>query len=130
MDQSRTRVAFLDDSATVRMVLTSLCEEAGYEPLSCSSWEELNTVVRDRLPHLVLLDVQMPRVSGPPIAVVLKRLYPELKVVLLSDYAEEKLRSLAKQSGADGFIRKTTDGVKLLQAISAHLPAATQPGAS
>ena len=130
MDQSRTRVAFLDDSATVRMVLTSLCEDAGYEPLSCSTWEELDAVVRDRAPDLVLLDVQMPRVSGPPIALVLKRLYPALKVVLLSDYAEDKLRGLAKQSGADGFIRKTTDGEQLLRAISAYLPVGTPKGAS
>ena len=77
---------------------------------------------------LVLLDVQMPGVSGPPIAYVLKRRHPTLKVVYYSSADEAILRRLTEETGADGFIRKSFDGDEVAGAIERHLGIAPTTG--
>jgi len=121
MSKSPRRIAFLDDSRTARVVLKNILAEAGHEPVACETWEQLEGVVKAGGLDLVLLDVQMPGVSGPPIAYVLKRRHPALKVVYYSSADEAILRKLTEQTGADGFIRKSFDGGEVAQAVEAFL---------
>lgn len=121
MTKSPRRVAFLDDSLTARVVLKNILTDAGHEPLCCETWEQLDEVVTNQKLDLVLLDVQMPGVSGPPIAYVLKKRQPELKVVYYSSAEDAMLRRLTEETGADGYIRKSFDGDEVAQAIDRHL---------
>jgi DNA-binding NtrC family response regulator len=122
MDTPRLKIAHLDDSATLRLIVARLLTQAGYEAHSCESWAELQDVVHEHELALVLVDVQMPKLSGAPIALVLKKTRPDLKVVYLSDYDEAHLARLTAETGADGFIRKSFDGSEMLTAIERYLP--------
>lgn len=121
MGNDKPKVAFIDDSETVRVVLRRLLEQDGCEPFECTCWEELERAARDEPLDLVLLDVQMPEVSGAPMAVVLKRLQPELPVVYHSDHDERFLAELTRQTGADGYVKKSLDADQTLRAIRAFL---------
>jgi len=116
------RIAFLDDSPTVRQMLQSLLEEAGCEAHACAEWSELEASLRDHPPDLVLLDVEMPDIVGEHIGFALKRSNPGLRVVYLSDNAPQKLAALCEQTGVDGYIRKRSDVEQVVRDILAQLP--------
>ncbi len=131
MAQRRTaRIAFLDDSPTVRQVLDCVLTEAGHDPEGCSTWEELKERLRPDPPDLVLLDVEMPQILGEHIGYVLRRDFPEVRVVFLSDHDERTLREMSEHTGVHGFIHKTPDPDELLAAIEAFLPTEAGDGPS
>lgn len=122
------RIVFLDDSPTVRQVLDQVLSEAGYDRQGCSTWEELKATLRPNPPDLVLLDVEMPQILGEHIGYVLRRDFPEVRVVFHSDHDESTLREMSEHTGVHGFIHKTPDPDELLAAIEAFLPAAGGDG--
>ncbi|RLB45664.1 MAG: hypothetical protein DRI90_28200 [Deltaproteobacteria bacterium] len=120
--QRTQQIAFLDDSPTVREVLSCLLSDAGYDARACATWDELKDALQARLPDLVLLDVEMPQILGEHIGYVLRRDFPDLRVVYLSDHDEGTLRAMAEHTGVQGYIRKSPDPDQLLREIVAFLP--------
>ncbi|HEV8194920.1 MAG TPA: response regulator [Ktedonobacterales bacterium] len=60
-----TRVLVVDDDADIRETMRALLEDAGYEVLEAADGKSaLNTLRRGNESMVVLLDLQMPRVSG------------------------------------------------------------------
>ena len=58
-------------------------------------------------PDVILIDVNMPDASGEQTIVVARAVAPDARLVLYSAWEESKLRVLALQVGADGFISKS-----------------------
>ena len=58
---------------------------------------------------LVLSDINMPGKSGIELLQIIKKDFPELKVIMVSAYNDEEHRSMAQNSGADDFISKPVD---------------------
>lgn len=117
MAAARAKIAFIDDSVTVRQILSQELTKAGYEPVECTSWEQLQAAA-DQGVDLVLLDVQMPKQSGAPMAVVLKKKHPQLKVVYYSSVPRRVLRQLTEQTGADGYVPKAWDTDELVATVA------------
>jgi len=120
--ERKQRIAFLDDSPTVRLMLASVLEDAGYEPKACAQWSELRALLDSDQPDLVLLDVEMPDIVGDHIGFGLKRTNPTLRVVYLSDRDPETLAELCQHTGVDGYIRKSSDLERLVKDIAGFLP--------
>jgi DNA-binding response OmpR family regulator len=120
--QQIRRIALLDDSPTVRALLSSALDDAGFEAYACAEWEELQEILQAHPPDLVLLDVEMPNIVGEHIGFGLKRMNPGLRVIYLSDHEPSKLAALCEQTGVDGYIRKSPDIDQLVRDIAAHLP--------
>lgn len=123
--ERKQRIAFLDDSPTVRMMLATLLETAGYEPCACAEWSELRALLERAEPDLVLLDVEMPDIVGEHIGFGLKRTHPALRVVYLSDRDPESLAELCRHTGVDGYLRKSSDLEQLVKEIAEFLPRPT-----
>ncbi|MBW2528296.1 MAG: response regulator [Deltaproteobacteria bacterium] len=121
MAPSPKRIAILDDSSTIRQVISGLLEGAGHEVVPCATWPELEEVLGQRSLDLVLLDVEMPDIVGDHIGFAIKRGRPDLRVVYLSDHDEETLRAMSERTGVDGFIRKGSDPTQLRERILAEL---------
>jgi len=78
-----------DDPAILKMVRLIL-EEAGFGVLSAGSADQARLVAEGfpRPIHLLLSDVMMPDVSGPELASALKQNRPEMRVMLMSGFAD------------------------------------------
>ena len=78
-----------DDAAILRLV-QAILEEAGFEVLTASSAEKAICVEAQfaRTIHLLLSDIMMPDTCGPDLADVLKQRRPEMRVMLMSGYAD------------------------------------------
>lgn len=118
------KVVVVDDSETSRRFVRVVLERAGYVVITIDSAFELLSVVRTEEPSLVLVDVTMPGLQGDKAVEVLLRHrssippplnWPALaprssyRVVLYSSKDERELERLAKDCGADGYIRKSPD---------------------
>ncbi len=58
------------------------------------------------IPDIVLLDLDMPGLSGIAVIRILKKILPDLKMLILSTYSDEKFVRDAMEAGADGYLLK------------------------
>ena len=59
-------------------------------------------------PHVVLMDIFLPRMSGIECTVRLKELLPQIQIVILTAMDDQELVFLALEAGADGYLLKRT----------------------
>jgi len=89
---SETILIVEDDQAVLNLV-TLILEGAGFTVLPANTASEATRLVAGfpGLIHLLLSDVEMPDISGPKLAVKLKLIRPELRVILMSGQADGAL---------------------------------------
>lgn len=75
--------------------------------------------IRSAPPDLSLIDVDMPGISGIRAIRILHKALPEMKILVLSTYDDEKYIQEAMQAGADGYLLKCVEVTELVQIIRA-----------
>lgn len=72
---------------------------------------------RSAAPHLVLMDLSLPGLSGIDATAEILRLHPDCRVVVLSMYGDENSVVNAIRAGAKGFVLKKASQLDLLEAL-------------
>ncbi len=85
---------------------------------ACDGVEAVQTALRER-PDICVLDVSMPRMTGLQATVEIKTHAPEIAVLLLSMYDDERYLFEALQAGASGYILKQEADTALVDAVRA-----------
>ncbi len=119
----KRRVLIVDDHPFFRLGLRRILEGESRIVIvgeAASGHEALHQAEVLR-PDLVLMDVQLPGITGIQIASALRRLSPNIAIVFLSMYADDERLFAAIRAGAVGFLTKDTDGTRLLESITAVL---------
>ncbi len=113
------RVLLVEDHTLVRAGLRALLERAGdiYVLGEASNGQEGVELTRSLKPDVVIMDIMMPRLNGIQAAEHIQNLKLPAKVLLLSMYSEEGLVHQALQSGARGYVLKTSVSEELLEAV-------------
>lgn len=112
------KIALVDDSVILRSALKNVLEEAGFQVvLEASNSAELFSLLKKSQAELVLLDVFFPTENGLDMLAKLKRLSPEVKVLLVTGMRQETILAEAQRLGADGVLYKPFDTDDLLSAI-------------
>jgi DNA-binding response OmpR family regulator len=101
----------------VRMTL----EESGYDVVAIESAFGFNNTLRRESPDLALVDVSMPGLTGDKLAEIAVTRGAGCPIVLFSDRSETELTTMARTSGAAGWIRKTGDMKKLVTMVQRFL---------
>lgn len=115
----RNRVLLVDDHEVVRLGLKSLLEHnAQFEVVgeAATAKEALEAVNRLR-PDIILMDIRLPGTSGIEACETIVRENPEMKVVMLTSYAEDEMLFSAIRAGASGYILKQIGGDDLIRAL-------------
>lgn len=73
--------------------------------------------VRKFKPDVILMDIQMPQVSGVEATVEIKKLYPNVKILIQTIYEDDDKVFQAICAGANGYIIKSTKPEKYVEAI-------------
>jgi DNA-binding NarL/FixJ family response regulator len=113
------RCLIADDHAIVRRGLRHLLREQGdiAEPGEASNAREVVERVRNEEWDLVILDINMPGANGPDVLLQIKRLRPELPVLILSSHPEDQFAVRMLQAGASGYLNKETAPEELVVAV-------------
>ena len=118
----RQKILLVDDSDLVRDLTRDMLEEYGYEVVTLDSGLGLTRALAKEKPHLVLIDVSMPAVSGNQLVEVARQYKKHnCPLVLFSDRPAKELSQLAAQCGAAGFIAKTDNALALAQSVGRFL---------
>jgi len=80
---------------------------------------ELLRLLKVQEPELVILDISMPRLRGLEATREIKKLYPRVKVILLTMHRSKEFIQQALEAGAEGFLLKEDADFDLLRAIDA-----------
>ena len=80
---------------------------------------ELLEGLEHQLPDVLLLDIQMPDISGDELALVIQKKYPEVKMLTLTNFDSALYINNMLRNGASGYLLKRTDKKTLIKAIEA-----------
>jgi DNA-binding NarL/FixJ family response regulator len=115
----KIRVLVVDDHTMVRTGICSvvtLQKDMEVVGEAADGQDAFDKVLR-LLPHVALVDIVMPVMSGIEATKLISRECPETKVLILTQYDEEENMIVAKQSGAYGFIPKKAASSDLIRGI-------------
>ena len=119
MKSKPTRLLIVDDHELVRKGLRSFLDLEGDLQVvgEADTAAEAVTLVERLRPQLVLLDVRLPDASGMEACRRLLAVAPDIRILVLTSYAEDATVVAAVQSGAHGYVLKDVRTDDLIRAI-------------
>ncbi|RLP88328.1 DNA-binding response regulator [Micromonospora sp. BL4] len=100
------RVLVVDDDRTVSDVVCRYLEHAGYDVSHVGDGLAALDAVRDRTPHLVVLDLMLPGLDGLQVCRRLRERPDGVPIIMLTARGDEADRVLGLQLGADDYLGK------------------------
>jgi CheY-like chemotaxis protein len=126
-------ILLVDDSRLLRVTNHRALTRAGYDVIDAEDGQRGLELAQERLPDLILLDMMLPRVSGPEVLRTLKKdpRTRSIPVIVLSALSQKNRGKLAGD-GAAGYVEKSddlwrNDSAILVKAIQEVLTAAKRP---
>ena len=103
----------------VRATLEDESEEGRYEIIEAADGNEALEIARKERPELVLLDIQMPGLSGLEVCEILKDdpATSDLMIVMLTAKGQQSDRERGLAAGADDYFAKPFSPLELLQLV-------------
>jgi len=113
------RVLVADDHSVVRQGIRHVLEGAEEFTIvaEAENGNEVAELVAQSKPDVVVLDISMPGLSGIEVTAVLRKRFPECRVLILSMYDNQEYVLEAVRSGAHGYLLKDTAADDLATAI-------------
>jgi CheY-like chemotaxis protein len=113
-------VLIIDDEPIVRQIARQALERKGFKILV--AYDGLSAIeIFKRHPgviHAAILDLSMPGLSGEETLPELRRIRPEVKVLVSSGYSEVEVMKMFKGQQVCGFVQKPYSPVKIVEQIS------------
>ena len=114
------RVTIFEDYTDMREILATLVESSAdfYLAGAYSHANNVLDIVKKQKPNVVLMDLQMPGISGIEATRLIKSQYPQVQVLVQTMFDDNERVFAALCMGATGYILKSTPADKILEAIA------------
>src|SRR5436190_7651403 len=114
-----TKIAIVEDN---RIIRESLAEFVQADPecrcvCACATAEEALKLIPKREPDIVLMDIQLPSLSGIECTAQLKQLLPSVHIIMVTVYEDTERIFKALRAGACGYLLKRCSPEELLAAV-------------
>ncbi len=126
-DEPMLRVAVVEDYLALAEEVQEYLIGEGFDTRAVDSAESLNQLLRNWSAEIIVLDVGLPDEDGFSIATRLRRMMPNLGIILLSARITSRDRVEGYNAGADVYLTKPTR-MEELAAVIRNLAARLQPG--
>ena len=123
------RILVVEDEESIRAGLMDLLEIEGYSTAAAVDGQEAMEKVRQWHPHLVLLDVMLPKASGFEVCRYIRKEHPDIFVLMLTAKNEEMSKITGLEMGADDYITKPFSVSELLARVKTRLRRAASSAA-
>ena len=117
----KKEILLVDDHEVVRIGLKSLLEHSDrFEVIGeAGTAKEAIEMVEKHQPDVVLMDIRLPGPSGVEACEEITTRWPDVRVVMLTSYAEDEMLFSAIRAGASGYVLKQIGAEGLIAAIEA-----------
>jgi DNA-binding NarL/FixJ family response regulator len=114
-----TKIAIVEDKKVIR---ESLMEFVQLDPESrcvcaCATGEEALVSIPEHEPDIVLMDIQLPNISGIECTARLKQILPSVRIIVVTVYEDTDRIFNALRAGACGYLLKRCSPEELISAI-------------
>jgi two-component system response regulator HydG len=116
-EEIRLRVLVVDDDAAIREALSRTLERFGYEVILAEDGQAGLDRLREGEIHILLADLQMPRLSGQELLKAAKTIAPDVEVIVITGHGTVEDAVEAMKEGAYDFITKPFKRVQLERTI-------------
>jgi len=116
---SGIRILVVDDHAIVReglKALLELAEDVEVVTGACSSKECFELLTKSTY-DIILMDLKMPGIDGIEATRLIKKVYPQIKVVVLTNYDDAEYVLAAIKAGSDGYVLKDVNKGDLIRIV-------------
>ena len=113
-------ISIVEDNQSIQHSLAQLINEtSGYQCVAVyASGEEALKQIPSHVPQVILMDINLPGISGVDCTRQLKALYPDIEIVMLTVYEDSDLVFQALEAGASGYLLKRATSSEILTAVS------------
>jgi chemosensory pili system protein ChpA (sensor histidine kinase/response regulator) len=117
--QKPLEILIVDDSVTIRNVVSRLMQRQGWKVLMAKDGVEAVEVLHTRLPDVIILDIEMPRMNGYEFLSQIRNQdkFADLPVIIHSSRASKKHRKKAAALGANAFVTKPYEEEDLIARV-------------
>ena len=106
MDNNKKRILVVEDDAEMRSLLKDFFKEEGFETDSVSNGSEVfRKLVREPF-DLVITDIRMPGLTGLDILPGIKKLQPNVPIIVITAFGSDEIRHRAMARGATSYLEK------------------------
>jgi two-component system, NtrC family, response regulator HydG len=116
-EEIRLRVLVVDDDAAIREALSRTLEKFGYEVVLAEDGQAGLDRLREGEIHIMLADLQMPRLSGQELLKAAKTIAPDVEVIVITGHGTVGEAVEAMKEGAYDFLTKPFKRVQLERTI-------------
>lgn len=117
----RMKVLIVDDQYGIRLLLYEVFSKEGYQTFSAANGKEAIDIVQKESPDIVLLDMKIPGMDGLEILKHIKKIIPDIKVIMMTAYGELDMLQEANSYGVITHFTKPFDIEQLRDAVRAIL---------
>jgi CheY-like chemotaxis protein len=109
---SKTKILLVDDSKFLRLATERALARAGYDVCTANDGETALQIAREKIPDVILLDMLLPKMTGPDVLKGLKKdpVTKGIAVVILTGLSHKNATRL-QQDGAYAFLEKAELGL-------------------
>jgi DNA-binding NtrC family response regulator len=118
---SKATILVVDDQDSIRHFVSKALEDDGYTVRSAESVRETRQAIEQDMPDLLLLDLKLPDGTGIELLREIKRLQPEVPVILMTAFGEVETAVEAMSAGAYWFVKKPFQNDELLALVARAL---------
>lgn len=111
-------ILVVDDAAFMRMRMSKILTEAGYQVVQAENGLEAVEKYRSEKPDAVLMDITMPEMDGLTALKEIRALDPAARVAMVTALGQQQIVLEAVKSGAKDFLVKPCEGDRVLAAVS------------
>jgi DNA-binding response OmpR family regulator len=120
-DATGRLVLIVDDDEMIRRLVRTVLEADDFEVIDAKDGELALTMIEDKHPAVVVLDVMMPGLNGVDVC---RRLdHDNVKVIILTARDDADLAEECMAAGADAFLTKPFSSIQLLDLVEDLLAA-------
>jgi phosphoserine phosphatase RsbU/P len=116
-------VVVVDDDGSCRELMKHVLTRKGYEVITAGDGYELLRLLEQGIPRLILLDLEMPGLSGFDVCEKIKAdpRWADIPIIFLTGTTDPEVKARAFEAGGADYITKPIERIELLARIKCHL---------
>ena len=118
---SKATILVVDDQDSIRHFVSKALEDDGYTVTTTGSMREARVALGHDLPDIAILDLKLPDGTGIELLREIKRVQPEVPIILMTAFGEVETAVEAMSAGAHWFVKKPFQNDELLALVARAL---------